>query len=65
MSQIAPIGDYNLDPPDDPPECPECDGPMHGGPLTCRDCGYQFEEPDWSLDADEDDWDKEDLRFCR
>ena len=40
MGQIEPLGDYMLDPPEDPPECPECDGPMHWTPLTCRECGY-------------------------
>lgn len=36
--------DYNLDPPEDPPECPECDGPLLRNGW-CKNCGHFPGEP--------------------
>jgi hypothetical protein len=48
MRQCNRLPDYQLDPPDDPPECPECDGPLAGRPLECRACGWTHD--DWEED---------------
>ena len=43
MSSIPPLQDYNLDAPEDPPECPDCDTPLDivvGERVDCAECGY-------------------------
>lgn len=36
--------DRHLDPPDDPPECSECDGPLNDD-GSCDDCESEKEPP--------------------
>jgi len=39
-------GEPSLDPPEDPPECPECDGPLKvikGDRMDCPACGWNIE----------------------
>ena len=46
MSAIKPLPDYRLDPPEDPPECPECDGPLiviASDRMDCPACGWSIE----------------------
>jgi hypothetical protein len=50
MTQFEPLPDYKLDPPEDSPECPECDAPLWGRHVECSECG-------WSPDPDV--WDEE------
>ena len=52
-----PLPDYNLDPPEDPPECPECDAVLISDgdsrqPLSfwCAECGWEPDEPDYTLE---------------
>jgi hypothetical protein len=63
MSNLKPLGDYNLNPPEAPPECPNelkvdgewivCDCPLEdtGDSYICSECGWTPPEPDYS------DWD--------
>ena len=49
-------GDY--DPPDDPPECPECDGPMavESHRAECMECGHVEDDgPEEPADDFEED----------
>jgi hypothetical protein len=49
-------GPGDFDPPDDPPECPECDGPMEVEPhrAECMECGHVEEDgPDEPDEPDE------------
>jgi hypothetical protein len=44
------LPDYNLDPPEDPPECFECGARLSGQQFSeCKTCGWQPDEPDWSM----------------
>ena len=43
MSAIPSLPDYCLDPPEDNPECPRCDGPLRvweGYRAECPGCGW-------------------------
>ena len=53
MSAIPSLPDYCLDPPEDEPECPECDAPIRvweGYLAECSSCGWTRDEPDYGLD---------------
>ncbi len=41
--------DLPLDPPDPPPECPNCDAPLDALTHCCTECDYQSPEPDYDL----------------
>ena len=49
MSAIPSLPDYCLDPPEDEPECPNCDGPLRvweGYRAECHGCGWTRDEPE-------------------
>jgi hypothetical protein len=41
MSSIPPLQDWNLDAPEDPRECPECDAPLTQPQCVC---GYEIDD---------------------
>ena len=52
-----PLPEYNLDPPEDPPECPECDAVLisngdvrQPSSFWCAECGWEPDEPDYTLE---------------
>ena len=50
MSAIPSLPDYCLDPPEDEPECPNCDTPIRvweeGYRAECHGCGWTRDEPE-------------------